>query len=304
MGKARSLNSPAAQPPTATLADANDRALLMRIGEQVRRLRASRGMTRKLLAGRSQVSERYLAQLEAGEANPSILLLARLAEALGLPLVEMLEARLATAPETDLILGLLKRMPVHALHALRVRLGKELGGDDPWRQARLALVGLRGAGKSTLGKRLADELQVPFVELDREIEREAGTTLSEVFLLYGQAGYRRYERRCLARLIDHHEGCVIATGGSVVTEPATLELLLAHCRTIWLKASPEEHMARVVAQGDTRPMAGNAEAMEDLRRILDARAALYAKADLSVDTAGLNLEQSYASLKAAVATAS
>lgn len=285
-------------------ADAAEAALLARIGERVRQARASRGMTRKLLARHSQVSERYLAQLEAGAANPSVGVLSKLGEALGMPVTELLEPRTPETVELGLIVQLLKRLPAHALGPVRARLTEALGRDDDARRERIALVGLRGAGKTTLGRRLAHARGVPFIELDGEVEREAGVSLSEIFLLYGQAGYRRYERRCLERVLDAHPRCVIATGGSLVTEAATLDLLLTHCRTVWLKARPEEHMARVVAQGDTRPMAGNAEAMEDLRRILDARTALYAQADLVVDTGGLDPEQSYASLSNAVANPS
>ncbi len=277
-------------------------ALLARIGERVREARASRGMTRKLLAAHSQVSERYLAQLEGGSANPSVLVLSKLAEALGMSILALFEARTPEAVEIDLITRLLRRAPALVLADIRIRLTHELGRDDAARRARVALVGLRGAGKTTLGTRLARERGVPFIELDGEIERTAGISLSEIFLLYGQAGYRRYERRCLEAVIDAHPRCVIATGGSLVTEAATLDLLLSNCLTVWLKAAPEEHMARVVAQGDTRPMAGNREAMDDLKRILDARAALYAQADVVVDTAGHDSEESYASLKDAVAT--
>jgi XRE family aerobic/anaerobic benzoate catabolism transcriptional regulator len=183
---------------------------------------------------------------------------------------------------------------------VRQHLVRVFGNRSLERLNRVALIGLRGAGKSTLGALLAKDLGVPFVELDREIEREAGTSLSEIFLLYGQQGYRRYERRCLEKLIAERGRCVIATGGSIVSEPATYDLLLSACFTIWLKAAPEEHMARVIAQGDTRPMAGNLEAMDDLRRILDGRAALYARADATVDTAGRSVERSMKDLKKAM----
>lgn len=275
--------------------------MLARIGARVREARAGRGMTRKLLATHAQISERYLAQLEAGLANPSILVLSKLAEALGMDVTELLEARRPEALEIGLITQLLKRAPAGALGAIRARLTQELGRDGDARRERIALVGLRGAGKTTLGTRLARELGVPFIELDGEIERSAGISLSEIFLLHGQAGFRRCERRCLEAIIDTHRRCVIATGGSLVTEAATLELLLSSCLTVWLKAAPEEHMARVVAQGDTRPMAGNQEAMDDLKRILEARRALYAQADAVVDTAGQDPEESYASLRRAVA---
>jgi XRE family transcriptional regulator, aerobic/anaerobic benzoate catabolism transcriptional regulator len=169
------------------------------------------------------------------------------------------------------------------------------------RRQRIALIGLRGAGKSTLGAKLAAALAVPFVELDREIERIAGMSLAALFDLYGQSAYRRYERRALESVIETHERAVIATGGSLVSEPATFDLLLSACFTVWLTARPEEHMSRVMAQGDLRPMADNTEAMEDLRRILDGRAALYSKADATVETAGTSVDQSLDLLKSAVA---
>jgi XRE family aerobic/anaerobic benzoate catabolism transcriptional regulator len=172
--------------------------------------------------------------------------------------------------------------------------------DAPSAVRPIALLGVRGAGKSALGQKLARKLHCPFIELDKAIESTAGTPLSEVFLLYGQAGYRRYERQCLEQILNTNERCVIATGGSIVTEPATYDLLLSSCLCVWLKAAPEEHMARVVAQGDTRPMAGNAAAMEDLKRILEARAPLYAQADRTVETAGLAIEESFDRLLEAV----
>jgi XRE family transcriptional regulator, aerobic/anaerobic benzoate catabolism transcriptional regulator len=233
----------------------------------VRAARATRGMTRKALARDSDVSERYLAQLESGRGNTSILVLRQIAGALRVPLEH------------------LARDPSRA------------GG----RRSRIALIGLRGAGKSTLGSRLAKATGAPFVELDREVEREAGTSLSEIFLLYGQAGYRRYEKRCLERVIEANTRLVLATGGSIVSEPATYEQLRADCLTVWLRTDPEQHMARVVAQGDLRPMAGSKEAMHDLRRILAGRAALYGQADVTIDTSGKSIEQSLADLRKAVA---
>ena len=190
---------------------------------------------------------------------------------------------------------LLRMTPQQLARARDLLLG-EFREDPSARGKRIALIGLRGAGKTTLGQKLAKKLQRPFIELDREIEREAGTSLSEIFLLYGQPGYRRYERHCLEQLLNGQEPCVIATGGSIVSEPATYDLLLSACYTIWLKARPEEHMQRVIAQGDTRPMAGNAQAMDDLRRILQSRVALYGKADATVDTAGSTVTESLAQL--------
>lgn len=258
-------------------------------------------MSRKLLAGDSGVSERYLAQLEAGQGNVSILLLRQIAVALDLPLTDLLGDDSGDAAELTLTTQFLKQLPRQKLAAVRSQLMREYGNARDERMKRIALIGLRGAGKSTLGGRLARSLVVPFVELDREIEREAGTSLSEIFLLYGQAGYRRYERRCLEKVLEKNERAVVATGGSIVSEPGTYELLLSACFTVWLRAEPEEHMARVIAQGDTRPMAGNDQAMEDLRRILDGRAVLYRQADVMVDTAGKTPEQSLSALRKAIA---
>ncbi len=270
------------------------------LGRHVREARARRGMTRRILARDSGVSERYLAQLESGRGNVSVLLLRQVAGALNLSLPELLREH-EPYPELDLIAELLKRLRPHQLARVRSQLVREYHTGRPDRAGRIALVGLRGAGKSTLGARLAADLQLPFVELDREIEREAGTSLHEVFLLHGQAGFRRCERRALEKVIERHERAVIATGGSIVSEPATYDLLLSACFTVWLKATPQEHMARVVEQGDTRPIEGNREAMDDLKRILEGREALYGAADAVIDTAGRTLEQSLEGLKRAVA---
>ena len=278
----------------------NDERFLGALGERVRTARDRSGLTRKDLAAESGVSERYLARLESGQGNISVLLLQKVATALDLPLTELFTAQDEQAAELSLIQQFLKRLPPQQLSKLRAQLTREFGSGPLERTKRIALIGLRGAGKSSLGSRLAKQLGVPFIELDREIEREAGTSLSEIFLLYGQQGYRRYERRCLEKVLRQHERCVMATGGSIVSEPGTYDLLLSACYTIWLKALPEEHMARVVAQGDTRPMAGNAEAMDDLRRILEGRAALYRQADAVVDTAGRTLEQSLRDVRKAV----
>ena len=199
--------------------------------------------------------------------------------------------------ELTLIHEFLQRLPKQRLARVRAQLQRDFGGSPTGRSERIALIGLRGAGKSTLGEALAGELKVPFIELDREIEREAGTGLSEIFLLYGQQGYRRYEQRCLEKILESQARCVIATGGSIVSEAATYDLLRSSCSTVWLKAKPEEHMSRVMEQGDLRPMAGNAQAMADLKRILQSRAALYGQADAVVDTSGRNIKQSLKDLK-------
>ena len=273
---------------------------LRHLGERVRNLRAQRGMTRKALAQHAKVSERYLAQLESGQGNASILLLRQVATALNLPLTDLINEQTQQDVELALVNQFLRRLPTQQLAQVRSLLVRDFGDAVEQRKRRIALIGLRGAGKSTLGSRIAKSLNTSFIELDREIEREAGTSLSEIFLLYGQSGYRRYERRCLERVLEKHERAVIATGGSIVSEPGTYDLLLSACFTVWLKAEPEEHMARVIAQGDIRPMAGSSEAMEDLRRILASRAALYRQADATVDTAGKSVEKSLAELREAV----
>jgi XRE family aerobic/anaerobic benzoate catabolism transcriptional regulator len=230
-----------------------------------------------------------------------VLLLRQIAQALNLPVDDLVREGNGQSVELTRIEQFLKRLPSAKLPEVRERLMREFGGKRDNRDRRIALIGLRGAGKSTLGAELARRLGVPFVELDREIEAEAGTSLHEIFLLHGQAGFRRYERRALERVLETNERCVIATGGSLVSEPATFDLLLSNCLTVWLRAAPEEHMARVAAQGDYRPMAGNREAMEDLRRILAGREKLYAQADVTIDTAERSAEASLDELARAIA---
>jgi XRE family transcriptional regulator, aerobic/anaerobic benzoate catabolism transcriptional regulator len=283
---------------TATAEEAESAAdtdYLKAIGERVRAARARRGMTRKLLARDSGVSERYLAQLETGQGNISILLLRQIASALDIP-VELLVLE-GPEPPVDLVhtTEFLRRLPPAELGEARRILVQHFGGVDlTARRGRIALIGLRGAGKSTLGASLADRLEVPFLELDRLIEQESGVALSAIFDLYGQSGFRRLERRCLDQVIEHYPRFVMATGGSLVSEPATFERLLTMCFTVWLRATPEEHMQRVIAQGDMRPMNDNRESMSDLRRILEVREPLYRKADLIIDTSGIDVERGVA----------
>ena len=263
------------------------------LGDRVREARARRGMTRKILARDSQVSERYLAQLEAGQGNISILLLRELAEALDLPLTSLVLD--GPEPPVDLLhtIEFLRRLRPPELAEAHKLLVSHFGGNEvDARRHRIALIGLRGAGKSTLGAALAQRLDVPFIELDREIEAESGVALSAIFDLYGQPGFRRFERLCLDKIVERHPRFVLATGGGLVSEPATFERLLNACFTIWLKAAPAEHMERVVAQGDMRPMTDNREAMADLQRILSVREPLYRKADAMVDTEGRGIEES------------
>jgi XRE family aerobic/anaerobic benzoate catabolism transcriptional regulator len=290
-------------PPDVTQ-DVADGDYLKFLGDQVRRARTRRGMTRKLLARDSGVSMRYLAQLEGGKGNISILLLHRIARALDVPLeVLVLEG---PEPPVDLVhtVEFLRRLPVEDLEHARQLLLRHFGGmDNASRRDRIALIGMRGAGKSTLGALLAKHLDVPFIELDRLIEEESGVTLSAIFDLYGQSGYRRLERQCLDQVLERRRRFVLSTGGSLVSEPATFQLLLTTCFTIWLRTSMEEYMQRVIAQGDMRPMADNREAMADLERILAAREPLYNKADETIDTSGRTVEESLALLLAALGTA-
>src|SRR5258706_4048025 len=242
-------------------------AYLAQLGERVPAWRGASGTTGKALAASSGVSERYLAQLEAGQGNISVLLLRKVARAMGVPV----ESLVRDAPEHDAA-------------------GR-----------RIALLGLRGAGKSSLGEKLAGALGVPFIELDREVEREAGAGLGEVFAMYGQEAYRRFERRALERVLRAHDTAVIAAGGSLVTDPDTYRLLLDNCRTVWLKAKPEEHMSRVIAQGDMRPfegrIRGRSAALDEIRKLLADRDRLYARAGATIDTTGKTLKESFLELK-------
>lgn len=289
--------------PTTERAHKNGEAEYLRLlGERIRAARARRGMTRKILARDSGVSERYLAQLETGHGNISIILLRQVAQAMSLPLAELVREGPEHPVEFSLLVQSLARLEPKQLAEARRLLTESFGASmERDRRQRIALIGLRGAGKSTLGTKLAASLDIPFVELDREIERIAGMSLAALFDLYGQSAYRRYERRALESVIETYDRAVIAAGGSLVSEPATFDLLLSASFTVWLTARPEEHMSRVMAQGDLRPMADSSEAMEDLRRILEGRAALYGKADAVVETAGKSVDQSLDLLKAAVA---
>jgi len=241
-----------------------DHAFLARLGERVRAWRAEHGTTRKTLAAASGVSERYLAQLEAGQGNMSVLLLRKVARAMGVGVEHLVRA--------------------------------DTGGERP-----IALLGLRGAGKSTLGTKLAQSLGVAFIELDREVEKEAGAQLGEVFAMYGQDAFRRFERRALERVLAEHPQAVIATGGGLVTDPGTFDLLLERCRCVWLKAAPDEHMSRVIAQGDMRPFKGRAAALDEIRKLLTDRDRLYGRAHAVVDTSGRTVRQSLTDLRRVIA---
>ena len=275
---------------------------LVALGERTRALRARRGLTRKGLARAAEVSERHLANVEMGVGNASVQFLRQLAQALNCSLAELVGDETASSPEWLMIREILRGRNDAELVQARSALASMFGApaSQAARRQRIALIGLRGAGKSTLGRALAEGWKVPFVELNRVVEALAGCTLSEIHSLYGPAAYRRYEKRALEDTIRRYPRAVIATPGGIVSDPASFNLLLAHCHTVWVRATPEEHMGRVLAQGDTRPMAGhtgNAEAMNDLRRILDSRAAYYSKADAVFDTSAMSPEAALGALR-------
>jgi XRE family aerobic/anaerobic benzoate catabolism transcriptional regulator len=277
-------------------------AFLAAVGREVRKNRAKRGMTRRQLAAASETSERYLAQIESGAGNPSVSVLRAIAQALDLPAAALLPEQGARTAERGAILDLLAQVPEQELPALtkeiEARVALRSGAD---RARRIALVGLRGAGKSTLGRMLAQHLGWPFIELDRRVEEDYGASIPDLIEMAGTATFRRQERSALERVLAEHEAAVITTAGGIVANPETYALLLRHAYTIWIKARPQEHMSRVMAQGDFRPMAQNRQAMADLVAILEARRADYARAEAEVDTSGDAVEQSFAKLLRVVA---
>jgi XRE family aerobic/anaerobic benzoate catabolism transcriptional regulator len=274
---------------------------LAELGEQIRAQRARRGMTRKALSAAAQVSERHLANLEHGTGNASVLVLLQVAQALGCPIGALVGDPTTHSPEWLMIRQLLEGCDEAALRRVRESISSLLGtGAGPGRSARIALIGLRGAGKTTLGRMLAEDLDIPFVELSREIEKFAGCSVNEIQSLYGQNAYRRYERRAIEETLRIYPEAVIATPGGVIADPGSFNLLLSRCTTVWLQADPEDHMRRVAAQGDLRPMAGNPEAMADLQSILASRAAFYSKAELHLNTSAAPLEQTFLALRTLV----
>jgi XRE family transcriptional regulator, aerobic/anaerobic benzoate catabolism transcriptional regulator len=273
---------------------------LEQLGQRVRTMRALRGMSRKVLARVSGISERYIAQLEGGKGNVSIVLLRRVSNAMGAHLEDLIPAA-EPSPDWAVIRELLRKASPAQVAQAKDILGQ---GDSMQRRtsfAGIALIGLRGAGKSTLGKMLAKKIGWNFVELNKEIEAQNGLSVAEIIALYGQEGFRRLEQAALTQLLASKELTVLATGGGIVSEPVTFDLILSSFYTIWLKAEPEEHMARVRGQGDLRPMADDRSAMAELRNILTSREPLYARASAVVDTAGLNVDAAAARLIEAVA---
>lgn len=293
------------QPPAraAQHPDQRDSAYLHSLGNNIRALRGQRAITRKVLAQRSGVSERFLAQLEGGTGNASVLILRRIAAALNVELEALLVEQNGHSRSGELLetVDFLRRLDHTSIAKARDLLQDHFGPaapppDDNVRCRRIALIGLRGAGKSTLGARLAKDMDAPFIELDRLVEKAAGTPLSMIFDLYGQSGFRRFERRCLDEVLEKHPRFVLATGGSIVSEAATFARLLRECYTVWLRATPEEHMQRVIAQGDMRPMAHNPGAMSELKQILAEREPLYREADLTLETSGHSLDATASAL--------
>jgi XRE family aerobic/anaerobic benzoate catabolism transcriptional regulator len=272
------------------------------LGERVRTLRSRQGMTRRAVALAADVSERHLANLEYGTGNVSVLVLLQVAQALQCSLAELLGDVTTTSPEWLLIRELLSKRSEADLRRARLQLGEMFGegGNAQERKNRIALIGLRGAGKTALGQRLADDMGFPFIELSREIEQFAGCQISEIHNLYGANAYRRYERRALEEAIQIYPEVVIATPGGLVSDSANFNLLLSHCTTVWLQADAADHMGRVAAQGDMRPMAASREAMEDLKRILEGRSAFYSKADLAINTSGRSEDQAFEALRTSV----
>jgi XRE family aerobic/anaerobic benzoate catabolism transcriptional regulator len=275
-----------------------DVAYLRILAQKIRAARAQRGMTRNALAADSGVSLRFLAQLEGGEGNPSILVLRRIASAMGFPPDDLLSEDAPPVIERLLLLQTLKRVSDDDIAKARRLLGQHLGLErvrnttSPY----VTLIGLRGAGKSTLGRRLAKHRGVPFFELDREVEREYGATIGEILQLHGQPGYRRFERESLLAVLSKNSAAIIETGGGLAADPETLPLLLEQTLAIWIRASPTEHMQRVIDQGDLRPMARSREAMRELKDILKAREPFYRQAHLQLLTSGRTAEQSFQEL--------
>ncbi len=267
------------------------------LGERVRALRARRAITRKSLAHAAQVSERHLANLESGHGNASVLILEAIANALGCSLAEMLGDETTASPEGLLIRELLHGKNQTQLKSALKSLEALFESNSSTSLTQIALVGLRGAGKSTLGAGLAQALGYQFVELNQVIEQLAGCGVADIHTRYGANAYRQYERTALNQTLDTHAKLVMATPGGMVSDTAALAVLLKRCTTVWLQASPEEHMARVLAQGDKRPMKGNREAMQDLRNILKEREAFYAKADFTYSTSGKTVAGSVAGLQ-------
>lgn len=275
-----------------------DNRLLIELGDRVRVLRERRGITRKALSLATGVSQRHLANLEYGEGNVSVLVLDQVAGALCCSLAELIGDFTTRSPEWLLLQSRLQNQDEATLRRIRIAVDEMLDSNecDYPGSGRIALIGLRGAGKSTLGEMLAQHLGCKFIELSRNIEKLAGCTIGEIQDLYGTDAFRRYQHRALMDVIEHDPDAVIAVPGGLVSDRSTFDLLLSSCRTVWLQAKPEDHMQRVVEQGDLRPMAGSDEAMDDLKHILASRSPFYARAQCQLDTSELPLQQTFKQL--------
>jgi XRE family transcriptional regulator, aerobic/anaerobic benzoate catabolism transcriptional regulator len=274
-------------------------AYLQQLGVRLREARVRRGLTQQQLAKQCKLSVRFLAKVELGGGNISVVRLRELARALDVPIEALAAENLPASPAFEQSTTFLKKLPPADLGSAHKLLLEKFGGASAAkRRSRIALTGLRGAGKSTLGSLLAQQLQCPFIELDRQIERDTKLTLAIIFDLYGVTGYRRLERLALDKILQRHPKFVLATGGGIVSDPSNYNRLLGECFTVWLRAKPEDHMARVLKQGDRRPIAQSRQAMRDLRRILYSREALYRQADAVLDTSGQSIKNSvYALLR-------
>jgi XRE family transcriptional regulator, aerobic/anaerobic benzoate catabolism transcriptional regulator len=273
--------------------DAATRNFAAEVGKLVRRGRARRGVTRRQLAVESGISERYLAQIEGGQGNPSVIVLRAIAQAMEMHITALLPAGGKRNEALARINDLLGRLDASELPSIAQLIEQRIAeGAASERAQRIALVGLRGAGKTTLGEMLAKRLNWPFVEMNRAIEHEYGASVSMLMDMSGVSAFRRYERSALEKVIAEHDKVVISTAGGIVSNPDTYALLLRRSHTVWVKAEPQEHMSRVIAQGDFRPMAENRAAMADLVAILEARSADYAQSEAQLDTSGEKVEQS------------
>ncbi|VVE75724.1 helix-turn-helix transcriptional regulator [Pandoraea sputorum] len=301
----KTLPADTPQPDPAEDADAGVTSRLASLARQVRMLRAQRGMTRKQLAAQSGVSLPYLARVEAGTGNVSLAVLHKLAEALNVGVETLVAERSIHDGDLLILIEYLRQQSPEVLSRLRRQLVVPVAADHGRMGQRIALIGLRGAGKSTLGPQLAQAIGAPFVELDKEVEREAGIAIGEVITLYGQAAMRRIERQCIERIIDEHEHVVLATGGGIVSEAPTFERVLRAFRTVWLRARPEVHFQRVMQQNDARiaTEALRNEALEHIHRMLDARESLYRLADITLDTSDITPEAALADLQARLSPA-
>ncbi|AJC17006.1 helix-turn-helix transcriptional regulator [Pandoraea sputorum] len=301
----KTLPADTPQSDPAEDADAGVTSRLASLARQVRMLRAQRGMTRKQLAAQSGVSLPYLARVEAGTGNVSLAVLHKLAEALNVGVETLVAERSIHDGDLLILIEYLRQQSPEVLSRLRRQLVVPVAADHGRTGQRIALIGLRGAGKSTLGPQLAQAIGAPFVELDKEVEREAGIAIGEVITLYGQAAMRRIERQCIERIIDEHEHVVLATGGGIVSEAPTFERVLRAFRTVWLRARPEVHFQRVMQQNDARiaTEALRNEALEHIHRMLDARESLYRLADITLDTSDITPEAALADLQARLSPA-